>query len=160
MQCQWHRRQCRTAPPLSREMKLQEIHRMLMGRVGGKSSPGLQPQPHHTRPMQSHGYGRMSNAPHHQQRDRASTDLRDEVEVLHFTIRLSKLKAGLVERLLWLYKNYSIPGIIVSYSFTHTLCCKKKRKTANNTPHNPNSPVLPSPMQLPVPPSPGGRSLC
>jgi hypothetical protein len=32
-------------------------------------------------------YGRMSNAYYNQQRDRASTDLREEVEVLHFTVQ-------------------------------------------------------------------------
>jgi hypothetical protein len=55
----------------------------------------------------------------------------------------------------------SIPGIIVSYSFPHTLCSKRKEeKTPNNMPHNPNSQVLTSPMQLPVPPSANGRLPC
>ena len=51
-----------------------------------------------------------------------------------------------------------IPSIILSYSFPHILYSKKKRRTANNMPHN--SPILAPPMQLHFPPSPDGRSPC
>jgi hypothetical protein len=53
----------------------------------GKSSPGFQPQPHTLGQCNSTATGRMRSAPHQQRRDRASTDLREEVEALHFTIQ-------------------------------------------------------------------------
>jgi hypothetical protein len=75
----------------------------------------------------------------------SDTSLSERIGVLYNKSRV--LLASLVS----LYRTVFPPRFVAT---------RKEEKTPNNTPLNPNSPVLASPMQLPVPPPPDGRLPC